>query len=114
MLYALSTTELHQLLKVPVLISHFMEHKSGNENLGIMQFLAMHYATEKDHDARDKELPFKSVCDSACASVVYLPEMMYSLVQCPETFAEIQYGEFLPENPGLLFQSTIWQPPRQA
>lgn len=110
----MSVTELHQLLKLPVLVSHFMEHRSANSDLGFGEFIAMHYATNHDHDSRDKELPFKSFCDSACASAVYLPAAYSLTIQQPVLFDEIIFGEYLPPNNGSNFQRIVWQPPRMS
>ena len=63
LLYLISTTELCQLLKLPVLVDHFSEHQSLNSNLSFLDFISMHYAQENDHDGdseKDNKLPFKS------------------------------------------------------
>ncbi|KFF11290.1 hypothetical protein N6B72_01115 [Chryseobacterium soli] len=58
--YLVSTTELYQLLKIPVLIEHFMEHKEQNAEMTLMSFLKMHYDHPvKDADYQtDQKLPF--------------------------------------------------------
>lgn len=48
--------------KIPVLLSHFLEHKDKNATLSFFEFLKMHYgdSVPEDHDdQRDRELPFK-------------------------------------------------------
>jgi len=59
-IYLFSTTELIQLLKIPVLISHCIEHKNNNSKLTFVQFLNDHYNIPvKDNDRdTDEKLPF--------------------------------------------------------
>jgi len=58
-------TELHQLLKLPFLLQHYIHHRSEDTSLSFLAFLKIHY-TDKQHpidndDQEDKELPFKSI-----------------------------------------------------
>ena len=60
-----SATELHQLLKIPLLIQHYMHHRSKDTTLSFLEFLKIHY-TDSQHpndndDREDNELPFKSI-----------------------------------------------------
>ncbi|MBL7722897.1 MAG: hypothetical protein JNK27_02055 [Chitinophagaceae bacterium] len=59
----LGTTELHQFLKLPVLLKHFQVHKKQDKSLSLRGFLALHYS--QDHpidndDSDDNQLPFKN------------------------------------------------------
>jgi hypothetical protein len=75
-LYLLTATELRQLLKLPLLVEHFAEHKSQNHSITLWNFLCMHYANGNVRDAdydKDMKLPFKSnSCCNSCASLVFL------------------------------------------
>lgn len=54
---------LHELVKLKVLLVHFEETKRVNNNLSFIDFLKMHYETDDNNTAdnnRDMELPFKS------------------------------------------------------
>jgi hypothetical protein len=60
-----SATELHQLLKLPLLIQHYIHHQSKDPSLSFLAFLKIHY-TDPQHpndndDREDNELPFKSI-----------------------------------------------------
>jgi len=60
----LNNTTICQLLKLPVLVAHFMEHKQLNAGISFTEFLSMHYwgTDMDDHDEdRDQQLPFKTV-----------------------------------------------------
>lgn len=64
----ISGTEIHQLLKIPVLLSHFRDHRNENPGLSFIAFLKIHYSDDhpQDNDDReDNELPFKSIGDIA-------------------------------------------------
>ena len=64
MVYLLSTTQLIELTKIPVLVDHFKEHRSQNSSITLLGFLDMHYAhgcpKDADYD-KDMELPFKII-----------------------------------------------------
>lgn len=114
--YLFSATELVQFLKIPVLISHFIEHKAQQNDLSIWQFLCIHYASGDVHDAdyaKDMKLPFKT-----CTSHVY----------SQNPFRLESVGCLIPQDQGTEFVETrlnyywlvettsstglIWQPPK--
>jgi hypothetical protein len=110
-----STTELHQLLKAPLLIEHFIEHKEENEGITLWQFLYIHYAmgdvNDSDYD-KDMKLPFKT--HDNCVSFfsnVYLPSAKVSI---EKPIQLLQRKSFVNKDQFLLtsFLSNIWQPPR--
>ena len=62
-LYLISTTELHQLLKLPALVEHFSEHQQKDKTITLWKFLCIHYANGNKKDAdyeKDSKLPFKT------------------------------------------------------
>lgn len=71
LVYLLSATQLSELLKVPLLIEHFLEHKQENKDLSVIGFLKIHYAQGStkyaDYD-KDMKLPFKSISNSGYSS----------------------------------------------
>lgn len=59
-LHLLTTTDLVELLSFNKLFTHYKEHKKGNQNLSITEFLYMHYVGDdgtKADDNEDKQLP---------------------------------------------------------
>lgn len=60
--YLVSTTELYQFLKMPLLIEHYLKHKNLNHEMSFNAFLKAHYGDPvKDNDSdQDKRLPFVS------------------------------------------------------
>ncbi|HCW09264.1 MAG TPA: hypothetical protein DGG95_18055 [Cytophagales bacterium] len=73
LLYINSNTELHEILRLPVLIEHFSEHKKLVGDISLWEFLVMHYNTNDSHDADDSRLPFKDPGHSFTASTLAIP-----------------------------------------
>jgi hypothetical protein len=114
--YLLSTTEAHQLLKLPVIFEHFSEHQQENNNITALEFLSIHYLhgspKDKDYD-RDMQLPFKTSNDCiASISPAFIPLMIQAAVlDCIEIVSEkkfIHKGQFVSAS----YPANIWQPPK--
>lgn len=114
----ISTTELHQLLKLPFLVEHFIDHKKQNSSITFLEFLDKHYAKGKvvDEDyAEDMRLPFKS--NQGCPEITIKAPVVSpfsSLLIKPldissKTFT-LYNDMFLPS----FFTPNIWQPPKYA
>jgi len=61
-LFLLDTTPLYQILKSPQLVRHYIEHRALNKDVGIVEYLAMHYwgqDMDDSDDEKDMQLPFK-------------------------------------------------------
>lgn len=112
--YLVSTTELYQLLKIPVLIEHFLQHKGQNKNITLIDFLKMHYDHPvKDADYQtDQKLPF--VSHANLLSVVFIinpsvdfhfTDKTYNAPGIKKTF----YKSIL-YNKEIL--NSIWEPPK--
>ncbi len=58
-------TELHQFLKLPLLLNHFRHHRMEDPSISLLEFLKIHYSTNQhpddNDDSEDNELPFKSM-----------------------------------------------------
>ncbi|SPZ92425.1 Uncharacterised protein [Sphingobacterium multivorum] len=64
-IYIASATEISQLLRFPLLIEHYFEHKVKNPSLSVVDFLNVHYSgyhlENHPHDddyEKDQKLPF--------------------------------------------------------
>ena len=118
-IYMLSFSELHQFLRMPVLIQHFIEHRHQDPSISLLSFLSLHYIHQyvKDEDyQRDNQLPFRHsdccvtnatiCCECPVNAVIELP------VRSTETKNEfILHNE---DNHSLLAVADIFQPPRCA
>jgi hypothetical protein len=72
-LYLNSFTEMHEVLRLPILFEHYAEHKQQVNDLSFWEFLVMHYETDVNHDDHDGQLPFKVPGHSFAASATVLP-----------------------------------------
>ncbi len=119
--YLLSTTELIQLLKLPVLVEHFVEHKSQQPEMTILEFITLHYNgdhldnhPEDDDYDQDKKLPFithNNVLSVYCISTPdFIVDLQHKISQ--DDMLKLQvYNEAFIEN---TYLSTIWQPPKSC
>nr|WP_294793134.1 hypothetical protein [uncultured Mucilaginibacter sp.] len=114
--YLFSTTELHQLLKLPVVFEHYYEHKQLNGDISFLDFLDMHYMhgspLSSDY-AEDMQLPFKTLDKCVCATIpVIVPQNVNIAIHHPVQLKKeqrfIMQDDFLPSS----YLSRIWQPPK--
>lgn len=113
-LYLLSTTELYQLAKMPVLVQHYIEHKQLNPEMPVMAFISAHYAhPAKDKDAgTDRKLPF--VMHAKTLSLVFVLQNKCSLdVPKFASYFPVQKIPFSDEDVSLKgFTDSAWEPPK--
>ena len=117
-IYLISLTELHQLIKTPILVEHYQEHKAKNKDLSIIDFLILHYAGDNPKDAdydTDMKLPFKSHdgCLNAMV-VVYVPCNSPVDIIKPVPTKVNAYFEYQESFISPTFLSSIWQPPKSC
>jgi len=115
-IYLLSSTQLKELLKLPILVEHFIEHKKLASQFSFIDFLCMHYAEGTKIDAdyeKDMRLPFKSAENSLGSYIsFYLPvpvikqDVVVHFIERKQTFAHYNFTY------SSAFLSSIWQPPR--
>jgi hypothetical protein len=115
-IYLFSATELHQFLKLPVLVEHFSEHKQKDKSLTLYGFLCMHYANNNSKDSdydKDSKLPFKTYdnCNST-NHVTLLPEQKFCFnsIQIPSKITIL--NNYYPQFSNTTFLKSIWQPPK--
>lgn len=112
-LFLLSNTEFHELLKLPLLVVHYIEHKTETPDITIAQFFDIHYNSEtKDDDyKRDAQLPFKSVEHT---SPNFFAFITHYDVKLPVLHFNTDTELSTYRTPFISFQllSNIWQPPK--
>ncbi len=115
--YLFSSTELAQLLKLPVLVEHYKEHKLQNPTITFWGFLNLHYNNgnkmDDDYD-KDMKLPFKTVSDIASSFVSSVPPSTFSVAPQPDLEYTIIKQKYSYSSNLLLpmFSASIWQPPK--
>lgn len=104
-----------QLLKLSVLIHHYLEHHDDDEGVFFVNFLHKHYDEENSHPSPNNEhekLPFKSHnLGISQATFIYQPPVGFELqIEKPiSTKVNIIYSTaFHPTS----ILSRIWQPPK--
>lgn len=103
-------TEANELLRLPILVEHYFEHRSQVPEMSFFQFLTMHYKTDVAHDATDMKLPFKA-CDHSVASPIFTVAEPFGLTHSLTSVTKqslSRYISFIPST-GL---DEIFQPPR--
>ena len=115
-IFLCANTEIHQLLKLPSLIHHFLEHKVEEPNASIIAFLRDHYMEGHSQSSKDKKehekLPFKTAdCTTAHTLLAFDSQKTYSFrptntfsVQVKVVYNEIIYSAAI--------LNKIWQPPQ--
>lgn len=66
-IYILGSTNACQLLKLPLLITHYIKHKAESPYMDFRSFVKMHYIDPQPLDddyAQDMQLPFKTTPDT--------------------------------------------------
>ena len=113
--YLISVTELSQLLKFPLLVEHYVEHKEKDREISLFKFLSMHYANgdvkDKDYE-KDQKLPFKSHDGCVVMSFVFVLMDSHTFFSKPvysNSNSYSVYAEFFAASAHL---SSIWQPPK--
>lgn len=120
-IYMLSFSEVHQFLRIPVLVQHFVEHRHQQPHISLLAFLELHYIRQylKDEDyQRDNQLPFRAAdCCILNANSLLNGECPYHPVVDVTAHMEETKNEFVlcdEDNHSLLAVADIFQPPRCA
>ncbi|WP_109699449.1 hypothetical protein [Chitinophaga deserti] len=115
--YLISSTELRELAKLPVLIQHFNEHRELNHLITFTEYLTDHYNnlphTDNDEE-RDNQLPFKRVDSNVMFSPV-IPAT--GTVELRKPVIPIASNELFSRNVHFFPSATvskIWQPPKSG
>lgn len=105
-----------QLYKIPVFISHFIEHDKGGEFFDEMKYFIVHHygGHEVDEDwETDQKLPFVKI-EMAHFDQITIP---FFEIQFSELKREIHQDSIVFFNDKEFFDyylNSIWQPPKQA
>lgn len=115
-IYLFSATELHQFLKLPILVEHFSEHKQKDKSLTLLEFLCMHYVNESTKDTdydKDSKLPFKTLdnCNNS-NHVTLLPEQKFYFNSIQVNSEITILNNYYPQFSNTTFLKSIWQPPK--
>ncbi len=114
LIFLVSTTEFGQLLKFPLLVEHYVEHKSHNPELSIWGFLQIHYSEshKEEGDPIDEKLPFVSHAHiiTFVGIVTPAPTIKINRIKINTTHTKIH--AFNEDEVESTYLSSIWQPPK--
>ncbi len=111
-----ANTAFGEVLKLPMLIHHFVEHAQGG-NDSVLDFLAKHYKDKNGHNHQNspndhEKLPFKTA-DGHFSSVVSIAPLIFIEVSQISTILPSlkipAYSQQIYTNPSL---NSVWEPPR--
>jgi hypothetical protein len=111
LIYLVSFTEFKEVLRMPLLVQHYGEHKDQSGEMSFFEFLVIHYETDEAHDDRDNRLPFKDCSHSFIGQIVVLPIQKFSLAEQTEITATTYQFFYLQHEPKLIAVD-IFQPPK--
>lgn len=109
-LYLIASTEFHQVLRLPLLVQHYVEHREKVSDITFWEFLVMHYKTDVPHDDQDISLPFKDCHHSLTAQASAMPAPIALASRAPvstkpaSVFNQSQFHS--------TFLEEIFQPPK--
>ncbi len=110
-----STTHIVEMVKLPFVISHYLEHRRADAQMSLLDFINLHYMKNQTRDAdfdKDMKLPFKTLVHDHTASQLYTPCIHF----VTSASLELRPGEKVTPiylaSPGLSFASPVWQPPK--
>lgn len=109
--YLLSSTEVHELLRLPLLVRHYTEHKEQVADITFWEFLVMHYETDVPHDDTDTRLPFKACHHSLATTALAVTSQRITLT-IPLPFNVKQATSSDHSAPIASYLEEIFQPPR--
>lgn len=114
-IYIFGNTQAGQLLKLPLLVTHYVQHKAENPQISFLAFLKIHYVDPQPYDAdyqQDMQLPFKTPVDVCCVNIpVVLPPAFNINFKEPDA-GSTAYNILNDEVPVCRLAYSVFQPPR--
>lgn len=113
-IYLLGATNACQVLKLPLLVTHFIKHKKESPHITLGSFFKMHYIDPQPFDAdyqQDMQLPFKKTPDTFCRNTPYELSLPKIVLKSPELYSVVQ-PVLNDDIPHILLTGNIFQPPK--
>jgi hypothetical protein len=112
--YLLSSTELHELFRLPLFVEHFIVHNQ-QQDISLKDFIVLHYFSGDIRDADyadDMKLPFKGHWDlSSFRSLCFI--IPFTTVRQSGALAfSVEYNHYIHSFMPSAQIENIWQPPR--
>lgn len=111
----LFSTELQELIKLPLLFEHYYEHKTADERVTFLSYLVDHYNsiphTDNDEE-QDNRLPFKSAEPKVLLTGLAVPPNNVFLIKDLATTDLKRPSIYNDDDIPHAFTGSIWQPPK--
>jgi hypothetical protein len=101
------------MLRLPILLEHYSQHKQKVNDISFWEFLVMHYKSDVSHDADDNQLPFKDPGHSFTAATLALPIHKMVLKETL-TLSKTNHSSSYSEIFNASHLSDIFQPPKSS
>lgn len=113
--YLFGATNACQVLKLPLLVTHYLKHKQESPYITLDSFIKMHYIDAQPFDAdyaQDMQLPFKTTPNTFCVNtpsiVPAFPKVVFK-APIPDPDKPLIVNDNVPRT---VRTSNIFQPPR--
>ncbi len=107
------------MFRIPMLLSHYIEHQEDDHMISFSEFLYQHYETDDGNDqdnARDEQLPFKSQDNGISTSnnhFIHYPNSDFLNLTSYDIKSRLSINYQEPFIPTARL-NRIWQPPKMA
>jgi len=110
-----ANTVFGEVLKLPLLVHHYLEHTQEDSDNSIIVFLAKHYGADINHHHNDSHhdhdrLPFKTTNVHSVQVVCFQPLFIEFSKNIPEK--ELKIPILQQQNYSNTYLNSIWQPPQ--
>lgn len=113
--FLLFSTELQELIKLPLLFQHYFEHKAIDKDVTFTAYVVDHYNSvphTDDDEERDNQLPFKSAEQSSGTNSPAVPPSNKFIIKNITTIALKRPSIYNDEDIPHAFTGSVWQPPK--
>jgi hypothetical protein len=91
LVFLCANTEVGQLLKLPNLIHHFLEHHDHDDNdhnISFVDFIIIHYDSKQQHNDKEnhQDLPFKTINSSLSTVLAFENPAVFSFFKPTANF----------------------------
>lgn len=106
-----------EVLKLPMLVQHYLEHIDEDKDITVFQFFVQHYTEGIDHNHQENhnhhdKLPFKTT-DGHFSSVVSMVSPPFVMVSHHTVAAAaLRMPAYHQQDYSNAYLNSIWQPPR--
>lgn len=113
--YLFGATNACQVLKLPLLVTHYIKHKQESPYITLGSFFKMHYIDAQPFDAdyvQDMQLPFKTTPDTFCLNTPSIVPIVPKIDFIAPVYRPVLQPIVNEDIPLSLSATAIFQPPR--